>query len=568
MQTFPCPGLGHGPRPLVEPTSRVAAATKFLGALVLTASVATFPSAQCELDSLQVESPVTGGVFGDAVSIDGTRALIGASLENGSGAAYIFDRVDGAWSESIRLQPTPAPAAGDSFGFRVALEGDTAVVGSLLEDGAGEDAGAAYVFEFDGELWSQVATLRGSDALPGDLFSIGLDIQGDRIAVGACQFFGFLATGVGRGKGYIFERQDGNWVEQHINTAADGAHGDRFAVNLAIDGKRILYGAEDDDSGAGSAYIFEYEAGAWIERQKLPHPAAAAGDQFGVAVALDGDLALIGAHNADAAGIDSGTAYVYRRGQAQWQFDSELLPSAATFGSAVGRSVALSLGMAVVGAPDDTNLGPGSVHVFARNHGTWVEMPELAAAGTENGSSYGDSLSARDNLLMVGSPGDLAGAGRAVTFRMALPPRVTKYGCGVNPSGSLEILSGQPRLGQTITVGVDNPLGTQAPGSLSFLSLRFGPDPAFPCGTLLPGWGMDGAGSSGELLTTLAGPGFLIAGPLWNGPGQPAPIPVRLPADCELAGLQIYSQGLIIDPVAAMGVSIGLTEAAEMRIGL
>ena len=115
-------------------------------------------------------------------------------------------------------------------------------------------------------------------------------------------------------------------------------------------------------------------------------------------------------------------------------------------------------------------------------------------------------------------------------------------------------------------LGVDNPLGTQQAGALPFLSLAVLPDPAFPCGTTIPGFGMSAPGAPGELLVDLF-PLNLQFGPPWAGPGTPASFQVLIPPSAELIGLSFFAQGGLIDPTGG-GVPVGLTDALSLRIRL
>lgn len=123
-----------------------------------------------------------------------------------------------------------------------------------------------------------------------------------------------------------------------------------------------------------------------------------------------------------------------------------------------------------------------------------------------------------------------------------------------------------PELGRTITFGVDNPLGTQAAGSLAILSFAKAADANFPCGTLVSNYGM--AGGPGELLIRLAGAQKLTRlSATWAGAGTPAEFPVPIPADTALMGSSFFAQGLILDPTVAQGIKFGLTNALETVIG-
>jgi len=143
------------------------------------------------------------------------------------------------------------------------------------------------------------------------------------------------------------------------------------------------------------------------------------------------------------------------------------------------------------------------------------------------------------------------------------------FGSGVNPAGSMTIISGSASIGDTAVLGVDNPLGTQAAGSFTFMFVSSVADPNHPAGTLLPGFGMSGAGANGELLigVTPPDPSVILTGPVWGGSGNPASISVPIPNDPGLIGFEAYGQGLILDPAAASGVKFGLTEGVVFQIG-
>ena len=145
------------------------------------------------------------------------------------------------------------------------------------------------------------------------------------------------------------------------------------------------------------------------------------------------------------------------------------------------------------------------------------------------------------------------------------------YGSGVNPPGSLSILSGRPSVGTTVTVGLDNPLGTQGAGAGTTLVLSLGSDPNFPLGTSIPGLGMAAPGAPGELLISVQAQDLIppgLIGGSWQGPGQPVGIGVDIPNDLNLIGLSVYAQGVLIDLAAPTGgIRFGLTDAVELRVG-
>lgn len=149
----------------------------------------------------------------------------------------------------------------------------------------------------------------------------------------------------------------------------------------------------------------------------------------------------------------------------------------------------------------------------------------------------------------------------------ACPPptlsATSPYGCGVNTVDSLTVLEGSPRFGRDFILGVDNPLGTQPAGSIPLLFVATAPDPAFPCGTVLGGFGMAGPAAPGELL--VRPPWFVLFGAPWTGPGNPAPFDLTLPAACVFSGLDLYVQSALFDPGGS--IDLGLGEAMVVTFG-
>lgn len=141
------------------------------------------------------------------------------------------------------------------------------------------------------------------------------------------------------------------------------------------------------------------------------------------------------------------------------------------------------------------------------------------------------------------------------------------YGCGTNPAGSFAVLNGAPTPGGFLVFGVDNPAGTQAVGAASLVVLTLDPWPAFPCGLSLPGLGMSGAGSDGELLIDLTTLIAVLSGAPWTGPGSPAPVLLPIPNQSFLLGVTFHAQGILFDATQAFGVAYGLADAARVDIG-
>ncbi|MCH7573243.1 MAG: hypothetical protein IH891_10045, partial [Planctomycetes bacterium] len=321
----------------------------------------------------------------------------------------------------------PVRAPNDFFGVAVAIDGDVAVVGADLgEEGIFTDAGAAYVYRFNGFTWQWEATLTASDAALSDSFGTSVAIEGDLIVVGA-----WLSDdlGVNNGAAYVFRYDGFNWNEEAKLVAMDAGSLDLAGTSVDISGNRVVVGAPlDNDSGpdSGSVYVFEYNiAGAiWEEKQKLVAADALAFDNFGQSVSIAGDLLVVGAW-LDNEGFmaDSGAAYVFEFDIASqmWIQDAKLLAPAIATNAYFGVSVSLSPDaingdVILVGAygadgVDDVGVtvpGSGSAYVFRDTGSAWgfeQELPvptSLIQGGFDNGFGY--AVTVGENIAAVGVP--------------------------------------------------------------------------------------------------------------------------------------------------------------------
>lgn len=150
------------------------------------------------------------------------------------------------------------------------------------------------------------------------------------------------------------------------------------------------------------------------------------------------------------------------------------------------------------------------------------------------------------------------------------PGATAPLGCGVNPAGSMTLLSGLPDMGATMVFGLDDPTGSQPIGAIPVVFVSNSPDIATPCGTLTPGLGLGGPGTDGELLICVSAGCVLRrgVGSPWTGPGNPAPVAMKVPVDCRLLGLTLYAQGALIDPSVGAPIPIGLTDGFELTVGI
>ena len=321
--------------------------------------------------------------FGAAVSVSGDTIIVGASddddLGSASGSVYVFERgPDGSWPEVQKINASDGAPA-DRFGISVSISGERLIVGAYLDDVFGlVDAGAAYIFERDAAgMWIEAQRVFASDPEVSNFFGTVVSMSAERAVIGT------PFDGLNAGSAYLFERDaTGTWLEIEKLTASDAANSDRFATSVSISGEKLVVGAPSDDdggNGSGAAYVYERDAsGSWREVQKIRSADNAPADAFGISVAVDGNHLVAGAHLDDDAGLNSGSAYGFERDAlGTWSEIEKLTASDAALRDDFGIAVSLSGDTAVVGAawdddacPTDPNCNSGAVYVFALQSST------------------------------------------------------------------------------------------------------------------------------------------------------------------------------------------------------
>ncbi len=265
-----------------------------------------------------------GGRLGVAVDCGGGQVLAGETIQSlpptdaVTGKVHVFDQAQG-WARVQVLTPLDAEG-GDRFGYAVAIDGALAVVGAPGKDGV---RGAAYVFERAGGVWSQAAKLVIADPrVVGDFFGAAVAIEGERVLVGA---FGRDGSA---GAAHVFERSGGKWMQVQALTAEVPTSGEVFGGRVALAGGRALvsgWGYEPlaNVGSRGAAYLFARDGEAFVLVSALRADDGVPGDFLGMGAALSADAALLGAPYDDAPaqptpmlGSALGSAYVFAVGQA------------------------------------------------------------------------------------------------------------------------------------------------------------------------------------------------------------------------------------------------------------
>ena len=360
-----------------------------------------------------------GDSFGHAVDVDGDRLVAGAPFndDQGSdaGAVYVFERTAGTWSLIDQIIPTTI-SGGHRFGFSVAIDGDTFVAGAPI-DGVG---GAVYVYRWDGLQWKQEARLTAGDAAANDLFGYFVAIEDETLVVGA------IGDEQSTGAAYVFERSGTTWTETDKLTANDGAAVDWFGRNVTLEGPTIAVGAPlSDPSGvvnAGAAYLFEKSGPGWTQTDKIISPTPTPGAVFGASVAMDGEWLVIAAELDNLAAPSSGAAYIYEQNGSSWTYDACLVAPEPTTGAEFGDAVAIAKSgfgtFVVIGSSlaDDGAPGGGAAYVYLRSLTEWKRAATLTPSDPLTHSLFGSALAMDQNTVVVGAPFPETVPGAAYVF--------------------------------------------------------------------------------------------------------------------------------------------------------
>ena len=372
--------------------------------------------------------------------------------------------IDPTWSQKAYLKASNTEAS-DSFGYAIAISGDTVVVGAPFEDSSAtgvngnqannsaDESGAAYVFVRNGTTWSQQAYLKASNTQAGDTFAWSVAVSGNTIVVGA-PHEDSSATGVNgsqadnsasdSGAAYVFVRNGTTWSQQAYLKASNTGTFDDFGWSVAVSGDTIVVGslressdatgvngsqANDLASSSGAAYVFTRSGTTWSQQAYLKASNTGENDEFGWTVAIDGDTIAVGAHyedsnatgvdgnQADESALDSGAAYIFARAGTTWSQQAYLKASNTDANDLYGWSVAVSGDTAIVGAPGESsaatgvngnqadNSAPvgGAAYVYTRSGAAWSQQAYLKASNTGSPDLFGYTVGLSGDAIVVGA---------------------------------------------------------------------------------------------------------------------------------------------------------------------
>ncbi len=375
-----------------------------------------------ETARLTASDAYIGDRMGVSVSVSGAVVVAGMNNDNiyrnREGRAYLFVRPADGWkdmTETVILRPSD-PKANDHFGKAVDVCGDTVAVGSYGGDGVVGTSGLVYIYGKPATGWSSVtetARLTASDGKEYDALGMAVSLWHDKLLAGAPRRD---EEGSFSGAAYIYMKNTKGWISavedrKFLPKAYSTNQGDRFAGAMDMSGDYAVIGSAGYYGNRGRVTVYHYERGQWWRVAELTASDAAENDQFGYAVAMDGDIVAVGAPGH---GEYEGAVYLYEMPAGGWQDMTEtalLTLSSPSTRPGLGNAVALSGETVVAGAPSysGNNYSEGLVCIFERPAGGWQDMTETALlipSDLEGYDYFGKAVAIAGDVVVAGSPGD------------------------------------------------------------------------------------------------------------------------------------------------------------------
>ncbi|TGK16845.1 FG-GAP repeat protein [Leptospira kmetyi] len=421
--------------------------------------------------------------LGWAVALDGDTLVVGAYLESssqttitngttasadnsadGSGAVYVYKRNGASWIQEAYIKASNAEA-GDSFGYSVAIQGDTIAVGAIGEgssqttitngstasaDNSAPYSGAVYVYKRTGTTWNQEAYIKASNAEAGDSFGYSVAIQGDTIAVGAYAEASNQTTitngntssadnsNGNSGAVYVYKRTGATWDQEAYIKAINGEAGDLFGYSISLSAETLVVGAPMESSNqttitngttasgnnssfsSGAVYVYVRTGTVWTQEAYLKAisapPTPAAGQQLGITISIHGNTIA-----ASATQSNEGAVYVFVRNASAWSVEAEIRASNPTTVNYFGFSLSVFGDTIAVGTywedgnenrvlngttacTDNSLPGSGAVYVYQRTGTTWTQQSYVKARNVQSNDWFGYSVALSEDTIVSGAP--------------------------------------------------------------------------------------------------------------------------------------------------------------------
>lgn len=344
--------------------------------------------------------------FGFPLALDSDTLVIGAQGEwipaaGRRGAAYVYRLVGSSWVEEQKLElPEPPTPGDDTFGWSLDIDGDVIAVAAPWNNSVAGSAGAVFVYRRVGGVWVLEQKLVASNGGFDEWLGYRVAVDGNVIAASSRHNSG---AGFWSGTVYLFRFDGTMWVEEQTlsKSSYDYKH---FGRAISFRDNRLVVGSQYNPQfpllDLGAAFAYRHNGNSWVVELSMHLNEVAPIDfQFGQGVFTDGDTIVIGSPGTPT----TGAAYIYEYDGLHWLFEQKIeatgvgAPGKISSGPTDGDTL-------VLGTPWDSAVGDraGAAHVFTRSGTTWTQQQRLVAHGAAPLDHFGGAIVLGNGFAIVG----------------------------------------------------------------------------------------------------------------------------------------------------------------------
>jgi FG-GAP repeat len=376
--------------------------TQSLAATLILSMLSALSHAQVLNENLKITAKdgLSDDVFGSSVAINKNFILIGAPSDdaNGfdSGSLYIYNLI-GNFLRNV----TPEDAIlFDAFASAIDInDNGIAIIGATGGDGKSPDSGAAYLYNV--AINSFISKLTPDDGAPFDNFGKAVALGPSFVAIGSP---GHDFNGSSSGAVYLFNAIVGGFISKL--TPSDGAQFDSFGASVAVDENIAAIGAPgDSDNGIGSGSVYTFDMSTGLQLNKITPSDGAGGDNFGCAVSIKNGILAVGATGDDDNGSQSGSAYLFNAFTGE--FISKLVPpDGQSFDQFASELKLISSEKIAIGSHgnDQNGTDSGAAYLFNTITNTFIVKFVPSDGATQD--QFARSIAVYNDTVVIGSIGD------------------------------------------------------------------------------------------------------------------------------------------------------------------
>lgn len=498
---------GEGTRRRV---TTVGAALAWVAAAALW-SLAGAAQAGPSVEQVTATPRTAGDLFGFAVAIGGERAVVAApgrqvGVYTAAGVVFPLTRGPDGWLVEAPLDEPDTVAYGRALGLCAAL-GDEVL--ALCAPGY-TASGAVLLFHLVDGAWVRDTAIYDTPATASDRLGVSVAASGATVVMGSTiATIPVMDMQPGRARVFAFDQ---TWSEQDALLPTDSEGGDRFGYAVAIDGDVAVVGAPGKEMSRGAAYVFVRAAGLWTQTAKLVAEDRQPSDLFGASVAIAGDVIVVGAYGRDEA---AGAAYVFEKPGEAWTQTQRLTAAVPTAGELFGETVAVTPGYALISGYGYERVEPygprGGAYLYGRLAGGYGLLTTLRGDATVPGDYVGYAAALAGSTALLGAPYD--DAPTVPTFQMGMA------------LGAAYLFEPAQEAGEACVLPADCVAGA---------SCCEGVCVAGGCEAATTGEADTGSGTGGPTTTTTTTePGPTTGGPEESGPPAPEIDPLSAGCGCD-----------------------------------